>query len=240
MENGNKTDISLEGIPVPLSVHIFQILREQIITGKLEEGARLNELLLQKTFGTSRSPIREAFHRLETEGLVEISPRRGAFVRSISAGDVIEATAVRSCLEALALRLAPRPIPPARLEELSKILHLMNEAVDKRDIEGFTRHHWRFHRGIIDLSGNQILIRIYPAVTEPFISHRFTYRYLKNPERFAGVGHQEIYDLLASGQVLKAARMMELHAKAFVDHASGVKGAKSQTKGTDIPIRKET
>jgi DNA-binding GntR family transcriptional regulator len=237
MENGNKTDFSLEGIPVPLSVHIFQILREQIITGKLEEGARLNELLLQKTFGTSRSPIREAFHRLETEGLVEISPRRGAFVRSISAGDVIEATAVRSCLEALALRLAPRPIPPGPLKELFQILQQMNEALATRDIEGFTLHHWRFHRGIIDLSGNQILIRIYPAVTEPFISHRFTYRYLKKPERFAGVGHQEIYDLLASGQVLKASRMMELHAKAFVDHASQVGETRPQTKDADNSLR---
>jgi DNA-binding GntR family transcriptional regulator len=238
MENEHKSDLSFEVVPVPLSVHIFQILREQIITGKLEEGARLNELVLQKTFGTSRSPIREAFHRLETEGLVEISPRRGAFVRSITAEDVIEATAVRGCLEALALRLAPRPIPPGRLEELSQILQQMNGAMEKRDIDEFTRLHWRFHRGIIDLSGNQILTRIYPAVTEPFISHRFTYRYLKRPDRFAGVGHQEIYDLLASGQVLKAARMMELHAKAFVDQASRAGGTKTRKKGAENPSRK--
>jgi DNA-binding GntR family transcriptional regulator len=232
MENENRIDPSID-VPMPLGVHIFQILREQIIAGKLKEGARLNELVLQKTFGTSRSPIREAFHRLEREGLVEINPRRGAFVRSISAEDVIEATAVRGCLEALALRLAKRPVDPAKLADLSRILGQMDEAVEKRDIGGFTRLHWSFHRTIISLSGNQILARIYRAVTEPFISHTFTYRYLKISDRFEGVGHREICALLASGQMAKAARMLEMHARAFIDYTSPAKRTRTRKKRED-------
>ena len=70
---------------------IFQHLREQIIKGKFEEGKRLNEVNLQKMFRTSRTPIREAFRRLEAEGFVEFLPRKGAFVRSISLENLREA-----------------------------------------------------------------------------------------------------------------------------------------------------
>lgn len=202
--------------PLLLGSQIFQFLREQIITGKLEEGARLNELSLQKTLGTSRSPIREAFRRLEMEGLVDIIPRRGAFVRSISVADLVEATAVRASLEALALRLAARPIDPGRLKVLSRLVEQMNEAMEKRDIEEFTSLHWRFHQVLIELSGNQILARVHAIVTQPFISRSLTYRFWKRVDQFKGVGHREIVDLLVSGEVLKASRMMEKHAMAFI------------------------
>ena len=209
-------DASFEA-PLLLGSQIFQFLREQIIAGKLGEGARLNELALHKSLRVSRSPIREAFRRLEVEGLVEIIPRRGAFVRSISAEDLREATAVRASLEALALRLAAPSIDPEKLEELSQVLQRMDEAQEKRNVEEFTRRHWQFHKILIGLSGNQILARTYDMVTQPFISPRFTYRYLKRLDRFEGVSHRDIYNLLASGQVLQASSMMERHAMAFLD-----------------------
>jgi DNA-binding GntR family transcriptional regulator len=226
MTNESKTNTPFE-VHVALAVRIFQILREQIITGKLQEGARLNEVALQKTFGTSRSLIREAFHHLETEGLVEITHRRGAFVRSISAKDVIEATAVRGCLEALALRLAPRPVSRGQLEELFQILQQMDEAKEKQDGEAFTSFYWLFHKAIIELSGNRILARIYRSVTEPFISDRLTYHFPKRPERFRGVGDHEIYDLLASGQILDAAQIVEQHAYSFIDYLGAAEGSKT-------------
>jgi len=205
-------------VPLPLGIRIFRVLKEEIITGKLGEGARLTELGLQKTFGTSRSPIREAFHRLETEGLVEIGHRRGAVVRSISVRDVIEATTIRGCLEALALRIAVKPLRPDWIEELRQTLGRMEEAKDNQEIETFTLLHWRFHKAIIEVSDNRILSRIYPCVTDPFISDRLTYLYLKKPRKYNGVGHREIYDLLASGRTLEAAKMMEDHAHIFVKY----------------------
>ena len=152
-----------------------------------------------------------------TPGATEVAFRKGAFVRSISAEDLREATAVRASLEALALRLAAPRIAPEKLEELSQVLGQMDEAQKKRNVEEFTRLHWQFHKILIDLSGNQILARTHDMVTQPFISCRFTYRYLKRLDRFEGVSHRDIYELLASGQVLKASSMMEQHAMAFLD-----------------------
>lgn len=225
----DRMDASFE-TPLLLGSQIFQFLREQIITGKLREGTRLTELALQKALRASRSPIREAFRRLEVEGLVEIIPRKGAFVRSISAEDLREATAVRACLEALALRLAAPRVDRGTLEELSQTLRQMDEAQEKWDVEEFTRLHWAFHKILIDLGGNQILARTYNMVTQPFISSRFTYRYLKRLDRFEGVGHRDIYNLLASGQVLKASSMMEQHAIAFLDSSFTEKALESVKK----------
>lgn len=217
-------------VPLLVGSQVFQFLREQILSGKLEEGTRLNELELQRTLGTSRTPIREAFRRLEAEGLVEFIPRRGAFVRSISAEEVREATVVRASLEALALSLAGRSINPAHLEELSQLVEQMDDAMEKRAIDEFTAAHWRFHKALVELSGNQVLTRIYATVTEPFISQRFTYRYLKRLDHFEGVGHREIYELLVSGQTARASRLMQQHAAAFVDSPQQGKAKTKRTK----------
>lgn len=237
MANETKLGPAFE-VPLALGVHIFQVLREQIITGKLREGARLNETALQVTFGTSRSPIREAFHRLETEGLVEMNHRRGAFVRSISSRDAIEAIVIRGCLERLALHLAPRPLSSRKLEELLYILGQVDEAKEKQDGQELTSLYWRFHKAIIGLSENRILARIYPSVTEPFIPDRLTHRFLKKPERFSGLGDREIYDLLASGQISEAAEMVEQHANAFAGFINREGGAKDR-KGNKREVNRQ-
>lgn len=194
-----------------LGNQIFTFLREQIIAGELKEGGKLNELTLQKTFKTSRSPIREAFRRLEVEGLVEIVPRKGAFVRSISIEDLREATEVRSCLEAKALRLAANRITPDHLDILSKLLEKMDENLRVRDVKQYTIVHNQFHKALVATSGNQYLMRLHSLVTEPFVADRLTYMYVKRMARVAEVSHRKLYELLASGETSKASRLIEDH-----------------------------
>jgi DNA-binding GntR family transcriptional regulator len=197
--------------PLLLGNQIFNFMREQIISGKLKEGSRLNELSLQKMFKISRSPIREAFRRLEVEGLVEIVPRKGAFVRSICMEDLREATEVRSCLEAKALRLAEKCITPDHLDILSKLLRKMEEKLRIRDIKGYTILHSQFHKALVAMSGNQYLMRLHSMVTEPFVTDRVTYMYLKRLAHADEVSHRKIYELLASGKTTEASRLIEDH-----------------------------
>jgi DNA-binding GntR family transcriptional regulator len=194
-----------------LGNQISNFLREQIIAGELKEGSRLNELGLQKTFKTSRSPIREAFRRLEVEGLLEIVPRKGAFVRSISMEDLREATEVRSCLEAKALRLAANRITQDHLDILSQLLEKMDEKLKTRDIKEFTILHNQFHKGLVATSGNQYLMRLHSMVTEPFVADRLTYMYLKRLARAGEASHRKIYELLAAGETTEASRLIEDH-----------------------------
>ena len=89
-----------------LGEQVSQILMETILEGVLKGGDKLVEAELQKKFGISRSPLREAFRDLEKKGLVVIIPRKGSFVRRITQKDIEENFPVRSVLEGLAAKEA--------------------------------------------------------------------------------------------------------------------------------------
>src|SRR3984893_8789589 len=90
----------------PRSEGLVDALREAILTGRYAPGSRLVQDDLAETFGMSRIPLREALRRLEGEGLVVISPNRGAIVRPLAPKDVVDLYDLRLALESLALRRA--------------------------------------------------------------------------------------------------------------------------------------
>jgi DNA-binding GntR family transcriptional regulator len=148
---------------------------------------------------------------------VEIRPRKGVFVRSITIEDVQEAAAVRVVLEKLATRLAMQNITPEDLLKLSAILKEMNEALMKPDIDLYTAVHYRFHRFIIDKSGNQVLSRAYSVVTEPFVTQRATYTYLKKRSKFEKASHDELYRALVQRDVNKLEELIEAHVMSVLN-----------------------
>ena len=91
---------------LPLRDVVFKTLREAILTGELEPGERLMEIKLADKLGVSRTPIREAIRKLEIEGLVNMTPRKGAVVAEISEEDLQNVLEVRRVLEKLAVELA--------------------------------------------------------------------------------------------------------------------------------------
>ena len=109
-------------------------LREDILAGRLEPGTELSEVALAKDFGTSRGPLREALGRLASEGLVTITPRRGAVVAQLSREEFIDAYQVREALETLAVRLAVPLMSDAEIAHLRELCELMDRAA--RDERG--------------------------------------------------------------------------------------------------------
>src|SRR5712671_4578078 len=102
-------DNSQEPTPIvrrPLHEEATDRLRDLIVQGKLAPGTRLNERLLTAQLGLSRTPLREAFKVLATEGMVELLPNRGAIVAPMDPVRLAEALAVMGALEALAGELA--------------------------------------------------------------------------------------------------------------------------------------
>ncbi len=85
---------------------ILETIREAIISGALKPGEKVAEPELAERFGISRTPIREAFRQLESEGYLTVSPRKGAVVVSFSQKDVEEFYAIKSILEGYAARRA--------------------------------------------------------------------------------------------------------------------------------------
>lgn len=141
-----------------LAQRISQALIKAILDRTLKGGDQLVETKLQQLFGVSRTPLREALRDLEKRGLVEIRPRRGAFVKKITPTDIEEHYPVQAALEGLAARETHGRMTPALCRELKEQIEAMEGAAAQGDVTSFMRHHERFHNLYIDNCGNALLI----------------------------------------------------------------------------------
>ena len=132
-------------------------LEQMIVTGAFADGERLDEIRLAERFGVSRTPLREAFQGLAASGLVELLPRRGAFVRHPAFHQMVEMFEVMAELEALCGRLAARRILPEGLADLRATVIACEAAVTAGDSDGYYRQNERFHHLIYAASGNDFL-----------------------------------------------------------------------------------
>ncbi len=174
--------------PAVLGAQVSQILTDAILEGILKQGDQLVEAELQKQFGISRSPLREAFRNLEKKGLVVIVPRKGTFVRAITEKDIRENFPVRATLEGLAARQAFLKMTEKELKDLRQALEAMRDAGQKKDpVKVYREHHHRFHEIFINASGNDTLINILRTLRMHRIWYYVSYQYYKDyyPEGLA-------------------------------------------------------
>ena len=136
-------------------------LREDILAGRLEPGTELSEVALAREFGTSRGPLREALGRLGSEGLVTITPRRGAVVTQLSRDEFIAAYQVREALETLAVRLAVPLMRDAEIAHLRELCELMARAAREDEVRLFFDTNNSFHEALVRGSRNQKLHEVH-------------------------------------------------------------------------------
>ena len=145
----------------PLTLKVADFLRAAIVQGESKPGERLNELLISSKLGISRSPIREALRILESENLVEIHSRKGAFVRNLSVKEVEEVYQVISSIERTAVRLAIDHLNAERERELKSMVVELEEHLKSNDFSKFMDFSMRLHHFIIEASENRLLSKIY-------------------------------------------------------------------------------
>jgi DNA-binding GntR family transcriptional regulator len=142
------------------------LIAEEIRNGTLRPGQKIGEESVAKKLGTGRAPVRIAFERLVSAGVLNRVHRAGTFVRKISLGEYCELSDVRAVLEGLAARLACERSTPADLTRLEKMAIDMDArlpamgAVATPDWREIVRAETEFHLEIARLSGNRILSRI--------------------------------------------------------------------------------
>jgi DNA-binding GntR family transcriptional regulator len=178
--------------PHVLGEQVSQILTEAILEGVLKGGDQLIETELQKQFGISRSPLREAFRDLEKKGLVVIVPRKGTFVKRLTRKDIEENFPVRAVLEGLAARQAYRRMSSPSLEELAQALDKMAAAVTRDDVKMYWQNHLEFHDIFIKASGNDVLMNILKTLRMHSLWYRFSYQYYQEDLRRSLAVHQKI------------------------------------------------
>jgi DNA-binding GntR family transcriptional regulator len=185
-------------------------LREAILTGRYAPGTRLVEENLAAAFGMSRIPLREALRRLEAEGLVVISPNRGAVVRPLAPKDVVDLYEVRLALESLALRRAAERF--ADLRESTAARHAQaRAAIATRNLSALFRLDRDFHADMAAASDNPHLVAALGAQWSQIM--RVMHAYFEAGDYPADTwdDHAAIADAVAHGETDRAVEKLREH-----------------------------
>jgi DNA-binding GntR family transcriptional regulator len=140
-----------------LNQRVYNQLREMILSGALEGGTQIEERQLAEEMGVSRTPLREAIGQLSNEGIIEYRPYRGNYVRTFTAKQVNDLYQVRMALESLAMRLAIPKLSQEHIHKIRQILDDVERALQNNDMDGYNEADRRFHKAILDISGNETL-----------------------------------------------------------------------------------
>lgn len=159
---------------IPMEKHltlrekILENIRDAIISGALKGGSRVSEPDLAERYGISRTPIREAFRQLESEGYLTVIPRRGAVVSEFSEKDVEEFYAIKSILEGYAARRACEKLTAKELDRLQAINDRLADLAANNDIRAFFKTHNEFHDVFIKAADNEKLRELIGSLVSRF------------------------------------------------------------------------
>jgi DNA-binding GntR family transcriptional regulator len=169
--------------PRSLGALVVEQIRDLIITDKLGLGDQLSEQALAEQLGVSRTPVREAFLRLQTERLVDVKPQRGTFVFQYDTTELREICELRSVLEPGALRIAIKRDRDAVIKALRAQLQTA-EAIVSRGPAAYQPYDTAFHETLVLASGNRELIAAYEKIAGRIRAIRF--RLTKTMEQIQG------------------------------------------------------
>jgi DNA-binding GntR family transcriptional regulator len=200
---------------------IAAAIRGRIMSGEIAIGAQLRQAELANELGVSRTPVREALRQLQSGGLIEVVPNRGAVVRVPVPWEVREAYQVRAQLEGFACELAVRQITNQQLETLRAVNRTMREATFESqaapadDEPPTTSANDVFHTTIHQASGNQRLARTINEINETF-PRNVSALVLADDQRHREENvreHERIVEAIDAGDAAAARREMIAHVE---------------------------
>ncbi len=202
----------------------YEYARSRIVSGELAPGSMLSENELARRIGVSRTPVRAALLRLQSEGWITVYPRRGALVREIGAQEAADIFGARLLLEVSGVR-GRGPAGRAGLAaDLVPALAEQDEAVRRGDLARFVALDVRMHRRFVEGVHNALLLDLYDRLRErqAFIVARS----LASPGRTAAIvaEHRELVDLVAADDVDGFERLLDEHLRRTHEIWSGLIG----------------
>lgn len=173
---------------------IYNLIKERIIHFEYPPGFQITIRKLQDELGVSNSPIKDALFRLAGEGLVEITSRKGTFVKDISEKDLYEIEQVRAIIETGAADLIARTITDKQLDRLEALYRETLIPDDDFEYSKFMEKDSRFHLEIIKMACNQRLLDVYKQLNAHVHITRF--QYARNRKKPLPWTHQDHHDIL--------------------------------------------
>ena len=219
---------------------VYRILWARIVSRDLNPGEKLSDLKLSAELGVSRTPVREALHRLLQDGVIEAQPNRGFFVTSFSAKDIEEIFDIRRALEALALRTVIERHPNEdyqwAIEQLDEVAGLIAAArTDEENLqanERFLEIDQGFHKYMVEHSGNERLITLINGIWAQIAVFQKAGTHVPGYVEAALGQHREIITMLREGRGDEAIEALEAHIsdmkkRIIADLAQGAEGVEA-------------
>jgi DNA-binding GntR family transcriptional regulator len=211
----------------------YDRIKDDILHSRFPGGSLLKIDELAREFGISRTPIREAFLRLEQEGLIYTRPRVGSFVAEIRASDIVDIFEIRALLEGFCVEALEGLLTEEDLQELDRIIETCETAVENGHLDSFVEHDLAFHDYLIQRSPNTWLPKVMASIEDfTFWELNLAVQHLENVTASLAE-HRLILEALRQGNGKLAGDLMRRHLCAIRDrHAENLPDFK-EGKGRD-------
>jgi DNA-binding GntR family transcriptional regulator len=188
-----------------------EVIREAIIAGRLDPGQRLKEEELARELGMSRTPVREALLALQSEGLVESIPRRGASVRAYAVEDLDDTYQLRALLEGYAARRAATRISPEDVERLEQSCERFVRLRAEDDLLDLVKENLFFHNVVLEAAGSVRLRTLVRKVIEIPLVYKSYYWYSPDQKLISEHYHRQLTRALRVRDAERAELIMKEH-----------------------------
>ena len=194
---------------LPARERVVPMIRAAIISGEFKEGQFLTLDMISKQVGMSHTPVREAFQILEQEGLITLTPNRGAMVKGVTEEFLREHYEVRKLLEGEAAARSCRP--DADISEIEEAYCACAAAKERRDLAAYDQLNDRFHEAIWDAAGNRKLKRLLAQLWNGFSLDRTITleQYFEHPL----IGHKSLMEAIRNRDGEAARSAMQFHVE---------------------------
>ena len=203
----------LEPLPetLQLGTRVYQAVVNSIVSGQIESGSPLRPDVIARQLEVSTTPVREAMHRLESDGLAIKLPYQGWFVREFTERQIRDLYEFRAALECFSVRLACQRITDEEAEGLRRQQAVGEAALAAGDMDAYRVYNRDLHRAIMGAAGNSYLVSMMGQIglqTEMLMAK--TIRITGRPVR-AIEEHQRLVGLITQRQAEPAHQLMEHH-----------------------------
>jgi len=197
---------------------VTEVIREAILSGRYHSTERLKVSELSRQFDFSAMPVREALRTLEGEGLVEITPNRGATVRRLDRQFIQDLFELNTELRIFAIKRGIKFMTTHKLDVLTEIADSYAHAVESEDLEGSLRLNRKFHGKLMEAGGNMEALRVFERGWQLIGSFRRQYGYGATRQRELAREKRMLIEALRRQDVQQAEAILRMqHAAALED-----------------------
>lgn len=190
---------------------LFETLRDDILKQKIENGTKLTEATVCDMYKVSRTPVREAFQKLELDGLIDIIPNKGAFVRGLSKQDIEDMYELRKAYEVICVKFAIDRITDEEMTKLKESYDLMEFFRIKEDPVKFLEMNTSFHQILYNATNNRMLQHVLTSYQVYTKNTKLSSEYIREYFDEVLAEHRAIYEAIASKDKEAASKAAAVH-----------------------------